>query len=158
MQKFLRIFFVVALLAIVGYGLRIAGSPAHTRAVNEDIETLEELEELHGALDAYRHRNGNSLEELNSKALNGIERGSYGQNQCSRYYNGREYDEERLKRYEYTAKTDGYKICTTLNTSWADVKLNQRLYGDRFLWARDFNQGRNCFERSFTPCKQRNQP
>jgi hypothetical protein len=156
MQNFLRIFSIVALLVIAGYALTITGSPAHTRMVNEDIDTLEEMEDLHGALIAYHNRNGQALHSLDNKALNALESGTYGKNNCGNYYNGKQYEGIRLKEYEYTPQKNGYKICTNFNTSWEQIKLNQRLYGNRYLWAMDFQKGRPCFERTYPECKKRN--
>ena len=158
MQNFLRLFSIVALLVIVGYALTITGSPARTRMVNEDIDTLEEMESLNNALIAYRNRNGSALQSLDSTALNALASGSYDDNSCRHYYSGKQYEEARLKKYDYTAKPNSYTICANFITSWQEIKLNQRLYGDRYHWARDFHKGRPCFERTYPECKKRNTP
>lgn len=156
MQKFLRIFSVIALLAIVGYALTITGSPAHTRMVNEDMDTLEELANLHDALIAYRYRHGYALQSLDAKTLNSLENGAYGNNDCGNYYSNKHYEDEYLKRYEYSATPNGYKICAKFNTDWQEITLNQHLYGNRYHWAENLTKGHYCFERNFPECKKRN--
>jgi hypothetical protein len=158
MQQRLRAISIVVLLAIIGYALTITGSPTQTRMVNEDIETLEELEQLHGALTASLYRNGKIVESLDANMLNTMESGSYGDNHCGKYYSNKRYEAERLNRYEYSTKPSGYTICTNFNTNWVDIKMNKRFYENRFNWAENIHQGRNCFERTIPECKRRNQP
>ena len=156
MQKFLRIFAIAALLGIVGYALTITGSPAHTRMVNEDMDTLEGLEQLHRALTAYHQQNGHVLTSLNGKALNAINSGSYGSQSCGGYYNNIYFSDEQLKRYQYTPTSAGYKICTNFNTNWSEVKLNRYTHDNLYNWAENFQKGQNCFERTIPECKKRN--
>jgi hypothetical protein len=159
MQPLIRILAVVVLMAVIGYALTITGSPTHTRQVNEDIDTLEALDVVHNSLSAhyyiYNRLPGtlpdiNALKELRTQAQ------AEGLSNCRRYYDVYRIDDAQISRFEYTPTTAGYKICAPFHTSWHDVTLNQGFYGERYDWAKDFQQGRHCFERTIPACKKRN--
>lgn len=121
--------------------------------VNEDIDVLEQLDDIHGALTAYYHRHGNVPQSLDTKALT-PESGLYGGDSCGGHFSSRRYEDEQLKRYEYTPTPTGYKICTKFNSSWEQIKLNERFYENRYPWAINFQKGLQCFERNFPECKK----
>lgn len=160
MQALIRILSVVMLLAVVGYALTITGSPTHTRQVNEDIDTLEALEALHNALSTHYYLHSRLPATLpDASALKGLKAKTQEESICQLYYYGfKLLEDAQISRFEYTPTTAGYKICAPFHTSWRDVTLNQRFYSESYDWAKDFEQGRYCFERTIPACKKRKTP
>lgn len=158
MQSLIRILSVVMLLAVVGYALTITGSPTHTRHVNEDIDTLRTLENMHRKLVYYYQLNKNTpLQTLDENALNTPPTNTA--DGCTNVYDySHRLKAAELEKFEYSPQGNHYTICTSFHTSWRDVTLNQRFYGEGYDWAKDFQQGRHCFERTIPACKKRKTP
>jgi hypothetical protein len=154
MQKLIRYFSLAVLLGISIYGISIVGSPSHNRMVNEDIEIIKELDDLHKALAVNFHRrNGEPLTKLDCAALNDMNDSST--HRCSGYYWSRRFEQDQLNKYEYSATKNHYKICANFKTSWNDIKMNERVNDNRYSWAENFTKGRFCFERTILNCLER---
>lgn len=156
MQKLIRYSAAVILLAVIAYAFFLTGSPAHNRKTNEDYATLRELQNIHYKLVALQYnKNGVLPKTLDVNLLNKAPDNSYF---CSdlEYVGNFPVDAAIATKYDYTRTAKGYTICATFGNHWKDIKWSEESHMTRgYEWAKDFTQGKNCFERAIPECKKR---
>jgi hypothetical protein len=157
MQRWIRYSAVLILAVLVSYGFFLAGSPAYNRKVAKDWVALNEMETIHGKLITLAYeRNGELPKTLDVIQLNSVQQGSPNCGNNYYYETGRPLSDSTIAKYHYTPTQNGYTLCATFNSTWAEIEKNERFYNDRFAWAQSLVAGKNCFKRTIPECKQRN--
>lgn len=160
MQKLIRYSAAFLLLGIVGYGFYISGSPTQNRKIAKDLETLDELDQVHCLLQRRYTRDQSVPTDLRADELNKYRAYDYrpGQTCEIRYCNTAvELQPSINDRYRYTSSAHGYKICAQFSSSFDDIRKNRSsysYYGYNWDWASKIMPGENCFERTFEECKK----